>query len=101
MHQPNIKQKNAMERMLFAVAPTVAVVVERTEHELKNVTYKYKVIIANALFVFLFFLPETPAEGLLHSKRHRSTAKEALCGNLFGVEMGRCRTKRSRCFQVQ
>lgn len=93
MLQPNIKQKNAMERMLFAVAPTVAVVVERTEHELKNVTYKYKVIIANAFF--FFFLPETPVEGLLHSKRHRSTAKEALCGNLFGFEMGRCRTKRS------
>lgn len=45
-----------MERMLFAVAPTVAVVVERTEHELKNVTYKYKVIIANALFFFFFYL---------------------------------------------
>lgn len=54
MHQPDIKQKNAMERMLFAVAPTVAVVVERTEHELKNVTYKYKIIIANALFFFFF-----------------------------------------------
>lgn len=51
MLQPNLKQKNAMERMLFAVAPTVAVVVERTEHELKNVTYKYKVIIANFFYL--------------------------------------------------
>lgn len=55
MYQPNIKQKNAMERMSFAVAPTVAVVVERTEHELKKVTYKYKVIITNALFSFFLF----------------------------------------------
>lgn len=52
MLQPNIKQKNAMERMIFAVAPNVAVVVERTEHELKNVTYKYKVIIAIANAIF-------------------------------------------------
>lgn len=77
MYQPNIKQNMTW---------------------IEKLTCKYKVTIENALF---FSLPETPVEGPRHSKRHRSTAKGALCDNLFEFEMGRCRTKRSWCFQVQ
>lgn len=42
----------------------------------------------------MYFLPVTPETGPSHSKKHRLTAKEALCDTLFVSESGRCPTKR-------
>lgn len=94
-HRPNIKKKNAMKRkgcyLLLLQLPLFS-------SRGQNMNWKSDMQSSNSNCTFL---PETPVEGLLHSKRHRSTAEKALCDNLVGFEMGRCPTKRSWCFQVQ